>query len=86
MLSPLVWPDVVVTEESLTRCVSEARVALRDTDQKMIKTVSRRGYAYVGPVKKLDDDPVVPAFLSKHLRPSSMASGDGDGVPRCWRR
>ena len=58
-----VWPDVVVTEDSLTRCVSEARVALRDTDQKMIKTVSRRGYAYVGPVKKLDDDPVVPASV-----------------------
>jgi adenylate cyclase len=46
-----------VTEDSLTRCVSEARGALGDTDQKMIKTVSRRGYAYVGPVTKLDDRP-----------------------------
>jgi adenylate cyclase len=52
-----IWPGVVVTEDSLTRCVSEARGALGDTDQKMIKTVSRRGYAYVGPVTKLDDRP-----------------------------
>jgi len=56
-----IWPDVVVTEDSLTRCVSEARVALGDTDQKMVKTVSRRGYAYVGPVTKLDDGPVASA-------------------------
>jgi TolB-like protein/DNA-binding winged helix-turn-helix (wHTH) protein/Flp pilus assembly protein TadD len=54
-----IWPGVVVTEDSLTRCVSEVRAALGDTDQTMIKTVSRRGYAFVGPVTKLDDDPVV---------------------------
>ncbi|MEH2709876.1 adenylate cyclase [Bradyrhizobium elkanii] len=58
-----IWPDVIVTEDSLTRCVSEARVALGDTDQTMIKTVSRRGYAYVGPVTKLDAKQVVSAFV-----------------------
>jgi TolB-like protein/DNA-binding winged helix-turn-helix (wHTH) protein/Tfp pilus assembly protein PilF len=58
-----IWPDVVVTEDSLTRCVSEARAALGDSGQTMIKTVSRRGYAYVGPVQKLSDgtDVAVPA-------------------------
>lgn len=54
-----IWPDVIVTEDSLTRCVSEARAALGDADQKMIKTVSRRGYAFTGPVTKLEDRPVV---------------------------
>lgn len=58
-----IWPGVVVTEDSLTRCVSEVRSALGDTDQRMIKTVSRRGYAYVGPVTKLDDNPVVSASV-----------------------
>jgi adenylate cyclase len=58
-----IWPGIIVTEDSLTRCVSEARAALGDTDQKMIKTVSRRGYAYVGPVTKLDDDLVVSASV-----------------------
>jgi hypothetical protein len=58
-----IWPGVVVTEDSLTRCVSEARAALGDTEQKMIKTVSRRGYVYAGPVTKLDDNPVVSASV-----------------------
>ncbi|MBO4222473.1 winged helix-turn-helix domain-containing tetratricopeptide repeat protein [Bradyrhizobium neotropicale] len=58
-----IWPGVVVTEDSLTRCVSEVRAALGDTDQTMIKTVSRRGYAYVGPVRKLDDNAVVSASV-----------------------
>jgi TolB-like protein/DNA-binding winged helix-turn-helix (wHTH) protein/Tfp pilus assembly protein PilF len=69
-----IWPGVVVTEDSLTRCVSEVRAALGDTDHTMIKTVSRRGYAYVGPVTKLDDDPVAsesveaPAPEKHHVR------------------
>src|SRR5690349_4529316 len=58
-----IWPGVIVTEDSLTRCVSEVRAALGDSDQTMIKTVSRRGYAYVGPVTKLDDHPVAPASV-----------------------
>jgi TolB-like protein/tetratricopeptide (TPR) repeat protein len=39
-----VWPNVVVTDESLTRCVSDVRQALRDGEQRIIKTVPRRGY------------------------------------------
>jgi adenylate cyclase len=41
-----VWPDVTVTDESLTRCVSEVRRAIGDDAQQMIKTVSRRGYLF----------------------------------------
>lgn len=43
----------------MTRCVSEARAALVDTEQKMIKIVSRRGYVFAGPVTQRDDGPVV---------------------------
>ena len=39
-----VWPDVMVTEESLTRCVSDIRLALDDSVQRIIKTLPRRGY------------------------------------------
>jgi TolB-like protein/Flp pilus assembly protein TadD len=39
-----VWPDVTVTDESLTRCISEVRRAIGDERQRVIKTVSRRGY------------------------------------------
>ena len=41
-----IWPDVVVTDESLTRCISEVRQAIADEDQEIIKTVPRRGYLF----------------------------------------
>ena len=45
-----IWPNVIVTEDLLTRCISEARAALGDTEQTAIKTVSKRGYIFAGPV------------------------------------
>ena len=45
-----VWPGVVVTEDSLTRCVSEVRAALGDGAQQTIRTVSRRGYLFAAEV------------------------------------
>ena len=54
-----IWPNVIVTEDSLTRCISEARAALGDTEQTAIKTVSKRGYIFAEPVTQAGDDPVV---------------------------
>lgn len=45
-----VWLDVVVTDESLTRCISDIRQALGDAEQAIIKTVPRRGYVLVSAV------------------------------------
>ena len=45
-----VWPHVVVTDESLARCVSEVRTALDDSEQQIIRTVPRRGYVLAVPV------------------------------------
>src|SRR6516225_6419476 len=45
-----VWPNVIVTDEVLTHCVSEARQAIGDGDQAVIKTVPRRGYRFAAPV------------------------------------
>ncbi len=41
-----VWAEVTVTDESLTRCISEVRRAITDDAQQIIKTVSRRGYLF----------------------------------------
>jgi adenylate cyclase len=41
-----VWPKIVVSDESLARCVSDIRVALGDNRQNIIKTVPRRGYLF----------------------------------------
>ena len=43
-----VWPNIVVTDDSLVQCVTELRRALRDHDQRLIKTVQRRGYRFEG--------------------------------------
>lgn len=48
-----VWPGLVVTEDSLTRCVSEVRAALGDSAQTVIKTVTKRGYLFDAPVTTL---------------------------------
>lgn len=46
-----VWAGVVVTDDSLTRCISEVRAALRDSSQQIIKTVARRGYLFDAPLE-----------------------------------
>ena len=45
-----VWADVVVTEDSLTRCISEIRTALGDDSHSVIKTLPKRGYMLDLPV------------------------------------
>ena len=45
-LMEAVWRTSVVTDKSLTNCISELRRALRDGEQRVIRTVSRRGYIF----------------------------------------
>ncbi|MBV8192125.1 MAG: winged helix-turn-helix domain-containing protein [Alphaproteobacteria bacterium] len=49
-LMAIVWPNVTVTDESLTRCISDVRIALNDHDQQIIKTMPTRGYLFAAPV------------------------------------
>ncbi|MEM8499129.1 MAG: winged helix-turn-helix domain-containing protein [Pseudomonadota bacterium] len=48
-----VWGDVVVSEEVLTRCISELRSALGDTGKtrNYIQTLPKRGYRLLKPVR-----------------------------------
>jgi TolB-like protein/DNA-binding winged helix-turn-helix (wHTH) protein len=39
-----IWSNVIVTDEALTRCISEVRLALGADGSRLIKTVPRRGY------------------------------------------
>jgi TolB-like protein len=50
-----VWPNIVVTDESVTRCVSEVRSALDDSARQIIRTVPRRGYVLAVPVARAPD-------------------------------
>lgn len=54
-LMQAIWPSVIVTDDSLKRCVSDVRLALGDGEQRIIKTVPRRGYVFDAPVSSSPD-------------------------------
>jgi TolB-like protein len=47
-----VWPNIVVTEDVLKRCIAELRRAFDDDahEPRIIETISKRGYRLVAPV------------------------------------
>ena len=55
-----VWPDVIVNDDALAQCVHDVRNAIGDTDQRYIRTVSRRGYMFIHPVTLTADLPTGP--------------------------
>ncbi len=57
-----VWPDSVVTESSLIRTVSLARLAIGDrgAEPTAIRTVARRGYRFSAPVRVIGRDTASP--------------------------
>jgi TolB-like protein/DNA-binding winged helix-turn-helix (wHTH) protein len=74
-----VWPHVIVTDDSLTRCISEAREALCDSEHTLIKTVLGRGYRFTAAVSGL------PAGGTCKLPPSSpgvMRVIPSEAIPR----
>src|SRR5262249_33739101 len=48
-----IWPNVIVTDDALTHCVSEARQAIAGSKQALIATVPRRGYRFVATVSRI---------------------------------
>lgn len=49
------WPDVAVTDNAITKVVSEVRQALGDdsASPQYVETVARRGYRFIAPIEKL---------------------------------
>lgn len=64
-----VWPGLTVTEESLTKCISELRNALGDAGLRVIKTVPKRGYL-LNAVVASASDVTVPTSSASVLGPS----------------
>jgi TolB-like protein len=52
-----VWPGVFVTEDSIAQCIKDIRRALGDDQRSLLRTLPRRGYLFVGPVKTGVPDP-----------------------------
>jgi adenylate cyclase len=43
-INQAIWSDVVVTDDAITQCVRDIRRALGDRQQRILKTIPRRGY------------------------------------------
>jgi adenylate cyclase len=75
-----IWGPVVVTDDSLVQCVGELRAALGDREQKLIKTLPRRGYMLDTSIDTSIDtssDSVAP-------RVAEPAAAPGGKVPVRW--
>ena len=48
-----VWPDVAVTDDSLTQCISEIRRALGEPGPRLLQTLPRRGYLLSAEVRRV---------------------------------
>src|SRR5215467_12089017 len=66
-----IWPNVIVTDEALTHCISEVRQAIGDSGQAIIATVPRRGYRFVATLSR-----IAASVVAAPLPPSGTA-----GVP-----
>ena len=60
-----IWPNVIVTEDSLIQCISEVRRAIGVDAQALIKTVPKRGYMLDVPVTPPVRAPAPPLSMLK---------------------
>ena len=73
-----IWPNVVVSDDSLARCMSDVRLALGDAEQCLIKTIPPRGYIFAVPVARPvgGAGPPLPDRPSVAVLPFTNLSGD----------
>jgi adenylate cyclase len=68
-----VWPDVIVSEDSLAQCIRDIRKVLNDDGDRFIKTVPRRGYMFVAETAPLAA--IASIALDAVLAPDTSAKG-----------
>ena len=72
-LMRVIWPNVAVTDDSLSRCVCDLRLALRDQAQTIIRTVRARGFLFNGP-------PLYPTSAAEEVRASRFGHIDDENA------
>ena len=53
-LTEKIWPTVLVTDDSIGKCISDIRKALSDKDHVVLKTIPRQGYMLVSDASGAD--------------------------------
>jgi DNA-binding winged helix-turn-helix (wHTH) protein len=71
-----VWPDSFVEECNLTKQISALRQLLGDScdEPRFIKTISKRGYRFIAPVKEIDEDDSGSPIMHEPSREAVSAS------------
>ena len=70
MIMEALWPNIVVSDDSITQCVIDVRRALGRESGHLLRTVPRRGYIFEAEVVRQERE----AFPSSHRLPSFSAS------------
>jgi formylglycine-generating enzyme required for sulfatase activity len=84
-----VWPNVIVSDDSIAQCIRELRSRLGDNDHSLIKTISRRGYLLDTPVTtEAPPSTEASAIGIAPTPPTGSIAGDGSissvHGPRLW--
>lgn len=75
------WSEVVVTDDSLVKCIQEARSAIGDDGHRMIRTVPRRGYILEAPVAAEPASSVREQGGSRSAQPWRSAESPAESGP-----
>src|SRR5262249_29547952 len=74
-----IWPNALVTDESLTQCLREVRQAIGDSKQTIIATVPRCGYRFAAPVERVAANAGAPGTAGVSLPPPYPPPRVGEG-------
>jgi pimeloyl-ACP methyl ester carboxylesterase/DNA-binding winged helix-turn-helix (wHTH) protein len=77
-----VWNGLIVSDSTISARISAARTAVGDSgrDQRIIKTISRRGFQLVVPVETTKDEPQAEDPPSSKLRQDIRFAHSADGL------
>ena len=78
-----IWPGVFVTDDSITQCVKEVRRALDDAEQRLLRTLPRRGYMWAAAVSRAGEAAIGAAAVvaSTPAAPAVASVPEATGVP-----
>ncbi len=68
------WPDVMVTDDSLTQCIGDLRQALGERAAEILRTVPRRGYRLDAAVSRVAPDTAPPAIDAPRPAPPERSA------------
>lgn len=82
-LMKAVWPEVIVTDDSLFQCIAELRRALEGEGQRLITTIQRRGYRFEADLSRPPDTTSYPDVdVSRSLPAQEELPQNGERIPR----